>query len=136
MLPMRCDHLDDDTLLARFEALAIPADDFRHREHVRLAFAMLRGADFGEAALRYRTALKRFAAAAGAAGKYHETITWAYLALVHERMDAEPCTTSFELLARAPELLDHRGGALARRYDVASIIASPVARRVFVLPDR
>jgi hypothetical protein len=130
------DHLDDATLVARFEALAIAPADFRHREHVRLAFAMLDGADFGEAAVRYRRALLRFAEAAGVPGKYHETITWAYLALVHRRMHEQPCATSLELLARAPELLDHRTGALARCYDVEAITASPLARRVFVLPDR
>jgi hypothetical protein len=124
---------DDADLVAAFESLAIPPSDFTHREHVRLAFAMLNGADFGEAAVRYRRTLRRFAIAAGAAGKYHETLTWAYLAVVHERMHEHPCATSFELLARFPELLDHRT-ALAGYYDVAAITASPIARRVFVLP--
>ena len=129
--------LDDDTLIARFEALAIPPADFHHVDHVRLAAAMLqREADFGAAAVRYRRALRRFAAAAGAAGRYHETLTWAYLALVHERMYADPPATSTELLARHPELADHRGGALARYYDVPAITASPLARAVFVLPQR
>lgn len=133
---MSADHLDDATLLARFEQLEIPPAEFRHREHVRLAFAMLHGADFGDAAVRYRTALKRFAAAAGAHGKYHETLTWAYLALVAQCMDERAYATSFELLEARPDLLDHRAGLLARYYDVPALIASPVARRVFVLPER
>ena len=131
-----CDHLDDAALLAGFEALAIAPADFRHREHVRLAFAMLAGADFGDAAIRYRRALRQFAGSVGAATKYHETLTWAYLALVHQRMHEHPCAASFELLARFPDLLDHRTGALARCYDVDAITASPLARRVFVLPAR
>ena len=130
-----CDALDDAELVARFEALAIAPAAFRHREHVRLACAMLRGADFGEAAVRFRRALKRFAEAAGAAGKYHETLTWAYLALVAQRMAEDPAVaTSHELLARHPELADHRRGAMARYYDVAALTASPLARAVFVLP--
>ncbi|HEY6036955.1 MAG TPA: hypothetical protein VIV58_21900 [Kofleriaceae bacterium] len=133
---MSADHLDDATLVARFEQLEIAASDFRHREHVRLAFAMLQGADFGEAALRFRRALKRFAAAAGAHGKYHETLTWAYLALVAQCMDERAYASSSELLEARPELLDHQAGLLARYYDVPAIIASPVARRVFVLPER
>ena len=132
-----CDHLDDAELVARFEALAIAPAAFRHREHVRLAYAMLRGADFGEAAVRIRRALRRFAEAAGAAAKYHETLTWAYLALVAQRMAEDPAaTSSHELLARHPDLADHRGGAVARYYDVAAITASPLARAVFVLPRR
>src|SRR5262245_25879050 len=135
MVPMTCPHLDDDTLVERFEALAIAPADFGHPEHVRLAFALLsREPDFGAAALRFRTALRRFADAVGATAKYHETLTWAYLALVAERMAADPDGDSRAWIARHPDLLDHRGGALARYYDVAAITASPVARAVFVLP--
>ena len=130
-----CDDLDDATLLARFEQLEIAPGDFRHREHVRLAFAMLQGADFGEAALRFRTALKRFAAAVGAHTKYHETLTWAYLALVAQCMDERAYASSGELLEAQPDLLDHKTGLLARYYDVPALLASPVARRVFVLPE-
>lgn len=140
-----CDALDDRALVAAFEALAIEPAAFRHREHVRLAYAMLAGADFGEAGMRYRRALQRFATAAGAAAKYHETLTWAYLAIVHRRMhEAAPAPArpgvdpgdSRGFVARHPDLLDHRGGALARYYDVAAIAACPLARRVFVLPER
>jgi len=132
-----CDALDDTELVARFEALAVAPGAFGHREHVRLAYAMLRGADFGEAAVRFRRALRRFAGAAGAADKYHETLTWAYLALVARRMAEDPeAKTSHELLARHPELADHRRGAVARYYNVEAITASPLARAVFVLPER
>jgi hypothetical protein len=132
-----CDRLDDATLVARFEALAIAPADFGHREHVRLAYAMLRGADFGDAALRFRRALRQFANAAGAPGKYHETLTWAYLAVIARRIAEDPAiATSLDLVARHPDLVDHRGGAMARYYDVAAITASPLARAVFVLPER
>ena len=129
-----CDALDDATLAGRFEALQIAPGDFGHREHVRLAFAMLDGADFGDAAVRFRRALRSFANAVGADAKYHETLTWAYLSLVNERMQTAAFASSFELLAAHPDLLDHRNGALATLYDVAAITASPLARRAFVLP--
>jgi hypothetical protein len=143
--------MTDDELVTRFEALDLPPAAFGHREHVRLAYAMLADlGDFGEAAVRYRRALRAFAAHVGAAGKYHETLTWAYLALVHERMfelyreravdpsrrDARISLDSNDLLARFPDLADHRSGALARYYDVRAIAASPTARAVFVLPER
>lgn len=132
-----CDHLDDASLLTRFEGLAISPREFRHREHVRLAFAVLaRERDLGDAAARYRTALRRFTAAIGAPGKYHETLTWAYLAIIAQRMHGCNYPSSFEFLAAHPDVLDHLHGALARHYDVAAITASPVARAVFVLPER
>jgi hypothetical protein len=130
------DDLDDAALIARFEALDVPPASFRHRVHVRLAFAMLARADFAAGAARFCGALQRYVAAFGAEAKYHETITWAYLVLVHQRMSARAYASSLELLADNPDLLDHRTGALARHYDVAAITASPVARRVFVLPER
>src|SRR5437870_7409641 len=113
-----CDHLNDAALTAAFEALAVRPEDFRHREHVRLAFALLaRERDLAAAAAAFRALLKRFADAVGAAGKYHETITWAYLAIIAERMQGRAYSSSRELLADHPDLLDHRGGALARHYD-------------------
>jgi len=132
-----CDQLDDAELVMRFEALAIAPPEFRHVEHVRLAYAMLRGSDFGDAAVRFRRALRRFAEAAGAGDKFHETLTWAYLAVIARRMAEDPAVTSSQvLLARHADLLDHRGGAVARHYDVAAVTASPLARAVFVLPER
>lgn len=131
-----CDALDDDTLVARFESLAIPPTAFDHRAHVRLAYAMLRGADFGEAAVRFRRALRQFAEAAGAPNRLHETLTWAYLAVIAERMADDPMLmSSHAFVARHPDLLDRgTSGALSRHYDVGAVTASPLARRVFVLP--
>jgi hypothetical protein len=130
-----CDDLDDEALLVAFDHLAIRAEDFHHREHVRLAFAVLaRERDLAASALAFRRMLRRFAEANGAAAKYHETITWAYLVIIAERMTARSYASSLELLADHPDLLDHRGGALARHYDVAELIGSPLARLSFVLP--
>ena len=127
--------LDDNELLQHFEALDLPPHALHHREKVRLAYAMLRDADFGEAAVRFRRGLKRFAEAAGAPTKYHETLTWAYLAVVNQRMSEGATASSQELIARHPDLLDPVA-ALAPYYDVAATLASPLARRVFVLPGR
>jgi hypothetical protein len=126
----------DDELLARFAALELAPAEFHHLEHVRLAFVLLaRRGDFGEAAVEFRRLLRAFATARGAADRYHETFTWAYLILVHERMARGGYASSLELVAANPDLLDHQRGALARYYDVAAITQSPLARRVFVLPD-
>ena len=131
-----CDHLGDSALVAQFEATTLPSADYRHREHLRIAFAMLRGVDLADAAQRFRRAMRRYAAAIGAETRYHETLTWAYLVLVQQRMRDHDDDDSVAFLARNPDLLDHCGGALARCYDVAEITASPIARGIFVLPER
>jgi hypothetical protein len=125
--------MDDATLLARFEDATLPADAFGHREHVRVAWLCLRAAPFEDAAARLCAALRRFAAANGKPERFHATITWAYLALVDERMHATSASTFAELEAAAPELFD--GSALRALYDEGTL-ASPLARRAFVLPRR
>lgn len=127
--------MSDRDLLAGFAELTLSAAGFGHREHVRLAFVVLAmHGDFGEAAIHYRRLLRAFRAHHGAHAKYHETITWAYLAIVHARMAQASYADSEAMLAANPDLLDHRAGALAAHYDVAAVTADPLARRVLVLP--
>ena len=127
--------LDDDALFEAFTTVRLAPDRFRHCEHVRVAcIYLLRAGDLASAAFEFRAALRRFVTVHGAAKLFHETLTWAYLVLIHERMMAASYTSSLELIAANPDLLDHRGGALARYYDVGAITASPLARSCFVLP--
>ena len=128
---------NDQDLWRGVAELTLPAAHFGHREHVRLAWIALRASsDFAEAGARFTRALRAYVAHLGAAAKYHETITWAYLALVREAMEGRDDADSQAFLAAHPALLDHRAGALAQRYDVAALTADPRARRVFVLPER
>jgi hypothetical protein len=122
-------------LLQGFESCSLPPAAFGHREHVRVAWLYLSAAPFEQAALRFCTNLRRFAAALGKERLYHETITWAYLALVNERRAA--CTAgSFDAFAAAnSDLFDKTGGALAALYDPA-VLRSERARSVFLLPGR
>lgn len=128
----------DDALLAAFLDCTLPPEQLGHPEHVRLAYLFLRRhADFGDAAVAFRSALRRYVTAIGRADRYHETLTWAYLALIAERIEREgEAADSQQFVARWPELVDHRTGALAAVYDIAELTASPLARRVFVLPGR
>jgi hypothetical protein len=115
-------------------ACSLGTVELGHREHVRLAWLYLRGSAFEDGAERFCTNLKRFADAKGKGGLFHATITWAYLALVAERIERAPGCDSFEAFASAnPELLAPKGGALEPYYDRATL-ESPLARRVFLLP--
>jgi hypothetical protein len=126
--------VDDRTLVARFEDCSLSGAELGHREHVRIAWIYLREAPFEAAAQRFCTHLRRFAAALGKADRYHATITWAYLALVHERIHAGPPANDFAAFADAnPDLMMRENGALTAYYDEATL-ASPLARQVFVLP--
>ena len=128
--------LDDEDLLEGLESARLPAGAFGHAEHVRAAFLYLtRHPDFGEAAVRFRSALRRFAAANGVPERYHETVTWAYLALINERAHGSAFASSADFLHGHPELLDGKAGVFARYYDLGAITRSARAREVFLLPD-
>jgi hypothetical protein len=77
--------MEDRVFLAAFEAGTLPEELFRHRDHVRAAWLLLREEPPAAALARFSAALKRFAAVHGKARLYHETITWAYLLLIRER---------------------------------------------------
>jgi hypothetical protein len=126
---------DDEDFIARFEDCTLPGTAFHHRDHVRLAWLFLRRAPLLTALTRFTEGLKRFAQANGQPGLYHETITWAYLFLVHQRMAIGPADESWDgFTARNPDLLTWRPSILATYYREETL-ASELARRVFLLPD-
>lgn len=118
-----------------FEACAISADNFHHADHVRLAWIYLRSHPLTEAIERFSAALQRFAAYRGVPGKYHQTITWAYLLLIHERMERDGARRDWESFRAAnADLFDRHPSILARYYS-PDTLKSDLARRIFVLPD-
>ena len=116
--------------LARFVRGDCDPAHFPHREHVRMAFEVLRRHSFTEAALHCSQALRTMAARAGKPQAYHETITIAFLSLIAERMDKIADFESFERCN--PELLDKN---VLKRWYRPERLASDGARRTFILPD-
>lgn len=125
--------LTETEFVQRFEDATLPTDAFRHRDHVRLAWLYLKRYPALEALTRFAEGLKRFASAHGHPGLYHETITWAFLFLIRERMADEE--TWEEFAAKNPDLLTWKPSVLDRYYEKETLF-SDRARRIFVLPDR
>ena len=67
-----------------------------------------------------------------ASAKYHATITWAFLALMSERIAQAPGLSFDALLERYPELLN---AGLVRQHYGAGELDSERARAVFVLSE-
>jgi hypothetical protein len=128
--------MTDEVLIEAFEAGQDPPGGFHHREHVRAAWWYVCRHPLPEALSRFRTGLKRFAAAQGKPERYHETITAAYVVLIHERLSSMTRGHSWDEFAAAhPDLLTWTPSILDRYYEPATL-ASDDARRGFVLPDR
>jgi hypothetical protein len=127
---------DDADFLRAFEDCTLPSQRFRHEGHVQVAWLMLGEDDLPGALRRFRAGLKRYASSLGQPGLYHETITVAYLLLIHERRQRGPRGEGFAAFARRnPDLLTWRPSVLGRYYRDETL-ASDLARRTFLLPDR
>lgn len=126
--------MNDREFVDAFERCEIPGDSFHHRDHVRLAWTYLRDLPLLDALTRFTTALKRFAAHNGSPGLYHETITWAYLLLIHERMERAPADDFEAFHAANPDLFAWKPSILDRYYD-RETLDSELARRMFLLPN-
>jgi len=134
-----------DQLIAALEDCTIPAAAFDHRAHVQVGFGYLQRHGYAGALSAMAQALRKFAAHHGKAGLYHETITVAFLALIHQRMaedlfspgsnlggGSDPHALEWEsFAARHQDLFD---GALLARYYSKDVLRTDLARRCFVLP--
>jgi hypothetical protein len=126
---------EDEGFVRAFEAGTLAPEAFHHSEHVRLAWLYLREHAPPLALARFTDGLRRYATLQGKPDRYHETITWAYLLLIHERMARGAEATWDQFAAANPDLLRWKPSILDGYYRPETL-ASPLARRVFLLPDR
>lgn len=126
--------MTDQALVAAFESTELPGDQFSHTEHVRVAWWYLQHASLPEALPHFSTALQRFAAAKGAVGKYHETLTVAWMLILADRL-SEARELSWTEFAEANPDLFARPSPVDLLYRPETL-ASDRARRGFVMPDR
>jgi len=128
--------MEDKELIERFESCTLAGADFHHRDHVKVVWLYLRGNSVLETLARFGAGLKRFAKANGKPNIYHETITWAYVFLIHERMERNRDEQSWPGFVEAnPDLFDWKDNILKSYYQIETL-SSERARRTFVLPDK
>ena len=125
----------DRRFLDAFERCDLSEGDFRHREHVRLAYIYLRLHDAEAALDLLRTGLRRFLAHLGApASVYHETMTHAWLLAVAHFMQRTGATADFEQFAQAASRLFDKD--VMHTHYTPELLMSDAARIGFVAPDR
>jgi hypothetical protein len=128
--------MTDNELLSGFEDCTLANEAFHHEDHVRVAFLYLSHFPPLQALERFSSALKRFAEAHGKTTLYHETVTWAYILLIRERIARAGCLQSWpEFRAANPDLLDRKRDIL-KTYYRPETLKSELAKRTFLLPDR
>jgi hypothetical protein len=121
--------LDDTSFLVAVTNGTLPIENFRHGDHLRLAWLKLHALPFPAALDEIRDTIRSFASQHGKAAIYHETITTAWAALLASHR--EPTFAEF---LRANEPLLNK--ALLERYWSPHILYSSAAKEAWVPPDR
>ena len=123
----------DEEFLRAFENLSFPADQFHHREHLRVAWLYLKSSDATRASERMSAGIRRFANHHGATEKYHHTLTLFWMRLVAVALVETGEGSAFEeFLAAHPELADKN---LPSKYYSEQLLEAPAAREGWVEPD-
>lgn len=123
----------DEDFLRAFEDLSFPADQFHHREHIRVAWLYLKCSDASRAAERMSASIRRFANHHSATQKYHHTLTLAWMRLVAASLVETPEDFSFEkFLAANSELGDKN---ILAKYYSNELLQTTAAREGWVEPD-
>jgi hypothetical protein len=132
--------LSDREFVEAFESLRLGNDQFRHYDHVRLAWIYLRETgpagrlDVPGATARIAQAIRAFAVHhSGSPEKFHETITRAFVQLVAAHLRETPELDRFPAFAAAhPRLFDDK---LPLAFYSKARLMSPEARAGWIDPD-
>ena len=127
--------VDERAFIEAFERCTLPEGRFRHRDHIRLAWLYFKLYPVPVAMTQVVEGIKRFAAAHGQHNLYHETITYAFLFLINERMERQGREASWEVFAARNADLLTGGLAFLHTYYRPETLMSDLARKTFVMPE-
>jgi hypothetical protein len=128
--------MNDSEWMEAFESCTLPNDTFHHAEHVKMAFLYMQKYKPLEALGRFSSALTRVATAHGKPNLYNETITWAFLLLIRERIARTNSPQTWaEFSATNTDLLRWDGNIL-KKYYRPETLTSELAKSVFLFPDK
>jgi len=125
---------DDLEFRREFETCNVAPDNFNHAAHVRLGYIYLCETSIEEAAEKMKRSLLAFLSHLGVdEGKYHETVTRAWIMAVHHFMTkSKECHSAAEFISCNTDLLDTK--IMLTHYS-AEVLYSPQARQSFVRPN-
>ena len=128
--------MTDDDFVASFENGTIDNSTFHHADHVRMAFLYLRRYPVLQALERFSASLLKIATATGRPRLYHETITWAFLFLIRERLARAGHEQTWAEFAGSNEDLLNWKDNILKKYYRPETLSSDLARNMFLFPDK
>jgi len=122
-------------IVERFEQGIPHGDGFHHADHLRVGFAYICEFPIYEAMQKFSSALKALAIKNGRPHRYNETITWAYLFLIRERITRAGGRLEWEeFVEQNPDIFAWKPDILSRYYREETL-QSDLAKSMFVMPD-
>jgi hypothetical protein len=127
--------MNESEWMEQFERCALPNDSFHHADHVRMAFLYLQKYTPLEALAHFSAALRRFAIAKGKPNLYNETITWAFLLLIRERIARLNSPQTWDQFSETNADLLCWDDNILKKYYRPETLTSELAKKVFLFPD-
>ncbi len=125
--------MSEDEVLHAFMDGSLSPQRFHHRDHLRVAWLLVRRMDAASAADAMSVGIRRFAAAHGHEALYHETLTRFWVRIVAYMARERPDIAAFDVfIAAFPQALDMW---LPHRHWRHDTLWSAAARAAWVEPD-
>jgi hypothetical protein len=129
--------MNDDEHLRQFEDQSLPLGCWNHRAHLKVAYLYLTRFPFDEALRRMRAGVRAYNTAHGItdspASGYHETMTCAWLHLVHTTLRQFGPSASADAFFDAQTQLSQKRSLLL--FYSRDLIMSAAAKVSFIAPD-
>jgi hypothetical protein len=132
--------MTDEELLRQFEDRSLPFDQWVHRAHIKVAYLYLTRQPFEVAVEKMRSGIRAYNAAHHVPDVpdeptrgYHETMTLAWLRIIHTTIRLYGCAASAdEFVDSQPQLKEKK---ILRLFYSPEVMMSARAKREFVEPD-
>jgi len=126
--------MTDDELIEAFESHRLTREEFTHEAHLRVGWIYVTRLPLGAACDTMARELLAWDIAYDLGDRYHETVTWAFMFIIHEKQLACAAKSFDEFLGANPDLMRKEPPFLAAYYKDETL-ASDLARQNFLLPD-
>ncbi|MGI9286801.1 MAG: hypothetical protein ACR2P1_15545 [Pseudomonadales bacterium] len=126
--------LSDNVFLHQFEEMTLPAEEFTHRGHLRLAWLYLNRYGLQVAIEKTTNGIRAYAASMGATDKFHHTLTEAIVRIMFSRLQRNRTKNFDTYLLTNQDLVENISDVVHSHYS-ENHLNSTTAKRGFVAPD-
>ena len=129
------DTLTDEEFIVAFETCRITKEQWKHKDHIRMAWLYLQNEAIYETALKkIRIGIQNLNRSHGSDG-YHETVTHIFAIYIHRAMQQNPSISKFDNFYAANSMLYDGANPFRKRHYSDGLWKSEQAKAKFVAPD-